>query len=141
MRVAVIRIFAAYERGLSAIASATQGHDRAGALRAADRFARALARERVPYGRAMGHLVRAGVHAARGHAARAAEALDAAVPLLDSADLGYLAACARYRRGQLVGGDRGCDEMERSRSFFSAQGVSNVERCLAMSVPGFEGVH
>jgi serine/threonine protein kinase/tetratricopeptide (TPR) repeat protein len=140
MRVAVIRIFAAYERGLSAIASATQGHDRAGALRAADRFARALARERVPYGRAMGHLVRAGVHAARGHAARAAEALDAAVPLLDSADLGYLAACARYRRGQLVGGDRGCDEMERSRSFFSAQGVSNVERCLAMSVPGFEGV-
>jgi hypothetical protein len=87
----------------------------------------------------MGYLVHAGAHAARGDIARAADALDAAIPLLDSADLGYLAACARYRRGQLVGGDTGRDEMEGSRAFFVAQGVTNVERCLAMSAPGFEG--
>jgi hypothetical protein len=54
------------------------------------------------------------------------------------ADLGYLAACARYRRGQLVGGDTGQGEMEESRAFFVAQGVANVERCLAMSAPGFK---
>jgi serine/threonine protein kinase/tetratricopeptide (TPR) repeat protein len=138
MRVAVIRAFAAYERGLCAIASATQGHDRARALRAANHFGRTLARERVPYARAMGYLVHAGAQAARGDEGRAAKALDAAVPLLDAADLGYLAACARYRRAQLVGGEAAGEEMERCCAFFAAQGVANVERCLAMSAPGFE---
>jgi eukaryotic-like serine/threonine-protein kinase len=139
MRVAVIRAFSAYERGLSAIASATQGYDRARALRAADHFGRTLIRERVPYAPPMGYLVHAGAHAVRGDVTRATKALDAAIPLLDSADLGYLAACARYRRGQLVGGDTGQGEMEESRAFFVAQGVANVERCLAMSAPGFKG--
>jgi hypothetical protein len=137
MRVAVIRTFAAYECGLSAIASATQGHDQARSLHAADHFGRTLTRERVPYARAMGYLVHAGAHAARGNGVRAAKALDAAIPLLDAANLGYLAACARYRRAQLVGGESGHDEMARSRAFFAAQGVANVERCLAMSAPGF----
>jgi hypothetical protein len=139
MRVAVIRAFAAYERGLSAVAAATQGHDRARALRAAEHYGTALVRERVRYAPPMGHLVHAGAHAARGDLARALDALDAAIPLLDAADLGYLAACARHRRGQLGGGDAGRALVDASRAFFAAQGVTNVERCLAMSAPGFEG--
>ncbi len=139
LRVAVVRAFSAYERGLSAVASATQGHDRARALRAADHFAKILARERVPYAPPMGYLVRAGAHAARGDRVRALDALDAAIPLLDSADLGYLAACARYRRGELARGDAGREQIAQSRAFFAAQGVTNIERCLAMSAPGFDG--
>ncbi len=136
-RVAVVRAFSAYERGSSAVAAASVGHDRARALRAADAFARRLVREKVPYAPGLGHLLSAGAHASRGDQARALDALDAAIPRLDAADLGYLAACARHRRGELVGGEEGRDLVARSRAFFDAQGVKNVPRCLAMSAPGF----
>jgi hypothetical protein len=73
----------------------------------------------------------------RGDKPRALEALELALPLLDAADLGYLAACARTRRGQLLGGAAGRELVERSERFFATQGVVNPERCLAMSAPGF----
>jgi hypothetical protein len=136
-RVAVIRAFSAYERGLSAVAAAAQGHDRSRTLRAADHFARRLVRDKVPYSPAMGHLVYAAASAARGDQGRALQSLDTAIPLLDAADLGYLAACARHRRGELAGGAFGKEQIDRSRAFFAHQGVVNVERCLAMSAPGF----
>ena len=85
----------------------------------------------------MGHLLFAGVHAVRGDTRRALPALAVAIPLLDAADLGYLAACARYRRGQLLGGAAGRELVTRSQEFFQAQGIVNAERCLAMSAPGF----
>jgi hypothetical protein len=137
VRVAVIRAFAGYERGLSAVASAAQGHDRTRALRAAEHYAKKLVREKVPYAPPMGHLVFAGAHAARGDRERALESLDVAIPLLGAADLGYLGACARFRRGELAGGSDGAALVRESRAFFEAQGVSNIERCLAMSAPGF----
>jgi hypothetical protein len=137
VRVALIRAFSAYERGLSAVAAAAQGHDRAQALRAAEHFARSLVKDRVPYAPPMGHLVFAGAHAARGDRERALASLDEAIPQLDAADLGYLAACARYRHGELAGGAVGKQQMASSRAFFEAQGVTNIERALAMSAPGF----
>jgi serine/threonine protein kinase len=137
VRVAVIRAFAGYERGLSAVAAAAQGHDRTRALRAAEHYAKKLVREKVPYAPAMGHLVFAGAHAARGGRERALESLDVAIPLLAAADLGYLVACARHRRGELVGGFEGEAMKRQSRAFFETQGVANIERCLAMSIPGF----
>jgi serine/threonine protein kinase len=137
MRIAVIRAFSAYERGLSAVAAAAEGHDVSRALRAAAHYGKRLIREKTPYAPSMGYLVHAGAHAVRGDLGRALSALDTAIPLLDAADLGYLAACARYRRGELAGGSIGEHEVSRSRAFFEAQGVTNIERCLAMSAPGF----
>jgi serine/threonine protein kinase len=137
IRVALVRTCSAYERGLSAIAAAAAGHDRAAALRSAEEYARQLMRQGVAFAPAMGHLLRAGLHAVRGDRKRALEALDVATPLLDGADLGYLASCARYRRGQLLGGSAGRELVARSQAFFSAQGIVNAERCLAMSAPGF----
>ena len=58
--------------------------------------------------------------------------------MLDAADWGYLAACARHRQGELLGGSVGQELVAKSRAFFDAQDVKNVERCLAMSAPGFE---
>ena len=84
MRVAVIRAFAAYERGLSAVAAATQGHDRARALRAAATTGRrSSARECATRLRWDTWCTRARTpHAAI--RARALDALDAAIPLLDA---------------------------------------------------------
>jgi len=55
------------------------------------------------------------------------------------ADMGYLAACARHRFGDLISGARGVDVKERASDYFAAQGFRNAERCLAMSAPGFSG--
>jgi len=140
LRVALVRACSAYERGLSAIAAAAVGYDRSGALGAARHYARALGREKLPYGRAMGFLVRAGLHAVEDDRRGALRALEEAIPMLEAADWGYLAACARHRQGELLGGSTGRALIERSRAFFEAQGVRNVDRCLAMSAPGFRRV-
>lgn len=137
MRSAMVRIFSHYERGLSACAAAAVGHDRHRALRTASKWGKELAKEKLRYGPAFGYLLRASVAAVRGDRDEALSELDRAVPSLDEADLGYLASCARYRKGELLGGSIGRELMERARSFFAAQGVVNVEKCLAMSAPGF----
>jgi len=109
-------------------------------LAVVDRAAKRLAREKLRYAPAMSHQLRACAAAARGDRDGARSALEATVPLLDGADLGYLAACARHRLGALVGGTGGSELKERALDFFAAQGFRNVERCLAMSVPGFDAL-
>jgi hypothetical protein len=138
LRAVLVRICSAYERGLSAVAAAASGFDRSRALRAADHYSRELLREKLLYGRAMGHLVRAGVRAVQHDRAGALAALDAAIPMLEVADLGYMAVCARHRKGELMGGESGRELIARSRAFLHAQAVKNVESCLAMSAPGFD---
>jgi hypothetical protein len=129
---AMVRAFSSYERGLSAIASRSPR-----ALAAARRWSKQLMREKLSYAPALGELLRAGANAASGDRASALAALDAAIPLLDRADLGYLAACARHRKGEALGGAAGRELVERSTAFFRAQGIVSPERCLAMSAPGF----
>jgi serine/threonine protein kinase len=141
LRAALVRTSLAYERGLSAVAAASARVDQARALKAAEKCARDLSREKLAFGRAMGHLLRAGVDGVRGDRAGALDELGAAIPKLEAADLGYMAACARYRRGELLGGSMGGDLVAQSRAFFETQGVKNIERCLAMSAPGFDGFH
>ncbi|MBS2019250.1 MAG: AAA family ATPase [Deltaproteobacteria bacterium] len=138
MRSAMVRIFSHYERGLSACAAAAAGHDRHRAIRTATKWSKELSKEKLRYGPAFGHLLRAGIEAVRGDREASLAELDRAVPKLDEADLGYLASCARYRRGEMLGGSVGRELMERARAFFVAQGVVNIERCLAMSAPGFK---
>ena len=137
MRSAMVRIFSHYERGLSACAAAAAGHDRHRALKTAAKWGKELAKEKLRYGPAFGYLLRAGIAAVRGDRDEALKELDRAVPSLDDSDLGYLASCARYRKGELVGGSVGRELIERANSAFAAQGVVNVEKCLAMSAPGF----
>ncbi len=134
---AMVRVFSCYERGLSAIAASKAGFDRKAAMKAVHRWANELAKERLRYAPALGALLLAGANATEGNARGALAALDTAIPKLDDADLGYLAACARHRKGELLGGAAGRELIERSRVFFEAQGIVNTDRCLAMSVPGF----
>jgi serine/threonine protein kinase/tetratricopeptide (TPR) repeat protein len=138
LRAAVVRTCLGYERGLSAVAAATVGFDRGRALKAADKYARDLSKEKLAFGRAMGHLLRGSVRAVSGDRDAALGELAVAIPMLDTADLGYLAACARHRRGELLGGSQGHELVEQSRAFFVAQDVRNIERCLAMSAPGYD---
>ena len=136
-RSAMVRVFSMYEFGLSALSSAVSGHDRSDALKAAEGWSRDLSKERLRYAPALSGLLRAGLAAARGERGRALDALDMAIPKLDIADFGYLAACARYRKGELTGGAYGKELLEQSRAFFAKAGIVDVEKCIAMSAPGF----
>ncbi len=134
---AMVRVFSCYERGLSAIAAAKGGYERKAAMKAVHRWAKDLSKEKLRYAPALSALLLAGASATEGNPRGALLALDTAIPKLDDADLGYLAACARHRKGELLGGAAGRELVERSRVFFKAQGIVNSERCLAMSAPGF----
>jgi hypothetical protein len=136
-RSAMVRVFSSYERGLSALAAAAAGDDREGCLRAVDTWARDLSREKLRYAPALGRLLEAGAASVRRQRTSALAALDAAIPDLDGADLGYLAACARHSKGSLVGGSAGAALVDRARAFFSSEDIVNPARCLAMSAPGF----
>ena len=137
-RSSMVRAFSDYERGLSALSSAAANHDRRAALAATERWAKSLATDRLRYAPALSRLLRAGLAAVRGDSGNAVAMLEIAIPELERADLGYLAACARHRRGELIGGALGRELVGRSRVFFDAQGIVNAERCVAMSNPGFK---
>jgi eukaryotic-like serine/threonine-protein kinase len=136
-RSAMVRVFSSYECGLSALSAAASGHDRRDALRAVDRWAKDLAKEKLRYAPGLGDLLRAGASAVRGDRGGALNALDSAIPRLDGADLGYLAACARHRKGEITGGGYGRELLEQTTEFFTNQGIVRSDRCLAMSAPGF----
>jgi hypothetical protein len=134
---AMVRVFSCYERGLSALAASKAGYERKSAMKAVQRWAKDLSKEKLRYAPALSALLLAGASATEGNARAALASLDVAIPKLDEADLGYLAACARHRKGELLGGAAGRELLERSRAFFKAQGIVNTDRCLAMSAPGF----
>jgi hypothetical protein len=77
------------------------------------------------------------LHALKGERAQALEELDQAISGLSACDMGYLADCARARRGALLGGQAGLELVQASSHRLREQGVVNVERCLEMSAPGF----
>ncbi|HEU4533694.1 MAG TPA: hypothetical protein VFS00_06235, partial [Polyangiaceae bacterium] len=139
LRVQMVRVFAHFERALCALAAADAAGDEAEAaplVRSAEADARRLAREDVPYARAMGRYALAAVLAARGQGPAALAALRAAVDECEAAKLGYFAACARDRYGELLGA-AGAAERGASRVYFAQEGVRAPERCLAMSAPGY----
>lgn len=137
LRVNVVRLTSLFERGLCAVAA--HGHTDAASdpLREAEHYVSRLRRERLRFAPPLGEHLAACVAAARGDEQSAERALSRAVAGYQKADMGYLASCARYRHGQVLGGDEGRKLVAQSGSELEAQGVKNVERCLEMSAPGF----
>jgi hypothetical protein len=135
LRIQVVRVFSLFERALTAIAAS--GGERQALLAYAERDAQAVLREGTAYSEGMGYHVLGCVAAARGRRAAAIEAMSRGVAGLEHADMGYLAACARRRLGELHGDGEGRAHLERAAQFFSAQGVVNPGRCVEMSAPGF----
>lgn len=139
LRVHIMRVCTTFERGLCAIAAAEDGGDRRALLGLAERCAKQLSADRPDYAAPLGQLVSACVFSSRGDPERARAALDLAISGLTRVDMGYLAGCAKARRGALVGGEAGRALLDSSKKQLMAQGIVNVERCLDMSAPGFGG--
>jgi hypothetical protein len=136
----MMRVCTTFERALCALSAAEDGGDRAALWRLAERCGRELLSDRPDYAAPMGHHVLGCLLAAKGQAEPAMTELELAISGLSRVDMGYLASCAKARRGALVGGEAGRELLKASTEQLVNQGIVNVERCLDMSAPGFRGV-
>ena len=99
-------------------------------------MARRLERECSAWTGVLASLVEALAENAEGHRAAAIEALRKAVERAHATEtLSYVPA-ARYRLGQLLGGDEGGEMIRVSRETMIAWGVRNPERWVRVYMPG-----
>ena len=105
-------------------------------LRAAERYARAIERERVHWGDPLANLLRAGVASVRGDRKGAIERLAAAETAFDAADMALYAAVARRRRGELLGDAEGRALIEASDIAMRNQKIQDPGRIASMLGPG-----
>lgn len=139
LRVHMMRVCTTFERALCALSAVEDGGDRPELWRLAERCARELLADRPDYAAPMGHHVLGCLLAQQGRTEAAIAALDRAILGLGRVDMGYLASCARARRGALAGGELGRELLQASRARLIEEGIVNVEHCLDMSAPGFRG--
>ncbi|HET6878726.1 MAG TPA: AAA family ATPase [Pirellulales bacterium] len=141
LNVECVRIFMRHLRSSCALAAAEDSQTPASQLaeleREAGRDARRLERERPRYARPLAMLIRAALAARSGQPEAAADLLAGAISLLDSHQLGIYAAAARYRRGQLLGGEQGDALVQQATDWMREQRILRPERIAALFAPGF----
>jgi hypothetical protein len=121
----------------SALAAAAAARHPESLLRAAERDARRLDREKRPDCAALAKLTRAGVAALRGNTDLAAALLTEATAGFDAADMALDAAAARRSQGKLLGGEQGRALVAEADSWMSTQNIRNPARMTTMLAPGF----
>jgi hypothetical protein len=136
----MMRVCTVFERALCALSAAEDGGDQTALFALAERCAKELLADRPDYAAPMGHHVMGCLLAARGRKEQSLQHLEQAIIGLSRVDMGYLASCAKARRGALAGGEAGRELLRSSTEQLVKQGIVNVERCLDMSAPGFRGV-
>jgi hypothetical protein len=106
-----------------------------GAQAAAD--AARVRRKGGAWGRGMADLLDGSIEAMRGRSDEAVRHLRGAVTAFDSIDHALYAAVARWRLGDLVGGDEGAALRAEGQRFMSTAAVRAPERLLHVFSPGF----
>ena len=104
-------------------------------LRAAERDARRLEREKTPLSVASARAVLAGVAQVRGDTPRALEQYSAAVSAFEALDMRLIAAAARRRLGEILGGDEGTALVAEADTWMMRQGIKNPTRMTALFSP------
>jgi hypothetical protein len=106
-------------------------------LHAAERAARKLDRQQLPWTSALARLIEAGIASVRGDSSRAERLLADATERFESSDMGLFAASARRQLGRLRGGDQGRELIERADAWMRAQSIVNPARMADCMAPGF----
>ncbi|MEO8840761.1 MAG: AAA family ATPase [Kofleriaceae bacterium] len=137
LRLQVPRIEVLYLRARTALAIAARrrGSEARSLLRDAARAAAAIAGERAPWATPLAALVDATICAARGDDS-AIELAEGAARQLAAADMHLHAAVARFRVGELAGGDHGAALIDDARTVMTERGVRVPEQFVAMFAPG-----
>lgn len=106
-------------------------------LARADADARRLARTGDGWALGLAAMIHAGVAWQRGAPQRAIEHLRAAEEQFRASGMALNAAVARYRRGELTGGDEGRRSTAAAAAAMAREGVRRPDRLAAMLAPGY----
>ena len=136
LRIQGLRIDALQLRGRLALASAL-GRHREARLRIAESVANRIARENIAYATAYADLIRAGVAHRRAEDGPAVKFLENALAGFAAADMRLFAVAARWRLGELIGGDRGSELLQDADEWMSRQQIMNPTRIMNLMAPGF----
>lgn len=137
LRVHTIRKEFLWLRGRLAVALAATISDGKGALFSlTEDMARRLERDCNPYSCVYSSMLLAGVAAGRGQADECKEHLRRAAARADERNYRFLAAAARKRLGERIGGDEGKALVAAAEAFMASEGIRNVEKITRMVLPG-----
>ena len=124
-------------RARAALASIGPEQNNRALVRSALRDAKRLDRERAAWCDSLAGLVRAGVAAVQGDGETAAALLRRAIPQFELAEMALFAAVARWRLGELLGGEEGCRLVRVADEWMQSEGIRVPWRFAAMLAPGF----
>jgi hypothetical protein len=124
-------------RASAALARASELHprERRDLLGQATRDARRIARENMPYAKTLAALLVAGIAAGRSDLEGAIAHYQTAASEAHAADMSLYAAAARWRKGELQGGEEGKALCQQALAAFAAQAAQAPTRMAALLVP------
>jgi eukaryotic-like serine/threonine-protein kinase len=136
-RIQIMRCETQWLRGRLAVAAAVEAADPAALLTEATDAAKRLSREKVEYASAWEMLLRAAIHARRREDDAALAAVRDAVRRADALSLNLVAAVARLREGELLGGTDGARLVRAAEERITSLGVKKPARMAEVLAPGF----
>jgi serine/threonine protein kinase/tetratricopeptide (TPR) repeat protein len=136
LRIQLIAILAHALRGRAALAAAADGREVEPLIRIAEGDAGWIESERMPWAGPLASLLRAGIATFRGDAQEILGKLEEAEMGYEAADMRLLASVCRFRRGQLLGGQKGGALIVAGTTFIAGQGIRSHERMADMLAPG-----
>ncbi len=128
-------IFYRVRIALALAAQAKSDTARREALQRAEADCRALERD-APWSYVLAQLARATLSHANGRTQAAVGELEAAAQALRERHMNHFAAAADYRRGMLIGGDKGSELVENASVWMGEHHMANPARIAALLAPG-----
>ena len=134
LRIQFLRIETSYLRARAALLMAANGRDGGRLLSTAIQDAKRIASFHLPWTNELSLLLRAGIAAAQGRFAEAADTLNAAALAGDAAGMQLYAAVARRRRAELLGRE---SDLLAADTWMATQGIKRPDRIARLLAPGF----
>jgi len=137
MQVTYNRISMRHLHGCSALAAAAADSKMTFLLKTAERDARQLESEKLPWATAFASLLRAATAVRRGDSKGAVSLLTKAEDQLQALDMRLWAAAAHRRLGALLDGEKGMSLMKEADEAMFARSIRNPGRMAGLLIPGF----
>jgi hypothetical protein len=137
LRIQQVQADVLQHRGRCAVAMAAVSADPRPLLRVAEKSARRLERQQLPWTTALAELIKAGAASVRGDSVAAERLLAGAAARFESSDMGLFAASARRQLGNLRGGGEGRGLIQQADAWMRAETIVNPARMADCLAPGF----
>lgn len=136
LRMAIVFVVSHHLRARAALSLAATGRDVVRLQREALRAARVIEHRPYPPSPAFATSLRAIVAAQRGEHARSAALFADAASVFEQTSLRLFAAAARFRQGELTGGEAGQALIESAEHFMRSEDIRSPARMTEMLMPG-----